>query len=477
MTESMTSNWFATIAIFAWPVVAIVLYRTRSFSEATLWTILGALLLLPSNYSIKLAMIPAFDKNSIPNLCVLIGCIVLGERQRRIRSGFGVAEIFAIMYIVGPVFTSAYNNDDIVIGDVVLPGVGYYDGVSALLGQLIFLLPFFIARRYLQKSSDSEAILRALVIGGLFYSLPMLFEIRMSPVLSNWIYGFSQLGMSAEMRYGGFRPVVFMKNGITAAFFMTTAFLASVALWRVKTSLKRLPPAGITIYLGVVIVLCKSAGALVYAIVVGIFVRWITPKVQLGLAVVLVSVGLLYPVLRATDNIPEKSLIDAAALFSQQRAASLKTRFDSERQLLARASERLVFGWGRYGRSRVYDENSGKDMSPTDGAWLQTLGQFGIVGFVAQFGLLALPVFRALSAFKYAGSVRDRVFLAALSLIVALGLFEQLPNSSISPWSWLLAGALMGRAEALRIIARPLPKPRLEPENPMKRSAGLGTYS
>jgi hypothetical protein len=101
----------------------------------------------------------------------------------------------------------------------------------------------------------------------------------------------------------------------------------------------------------------------------------------------------------------------------------------------------------------VYDENSGRDTSFTDGAWIITLGQFGLLGFLAQFGLLALPVFRALSVFDYTRSDKDRIYLSTLTLIVALTFIEQLPNSSISAWTWLLVGALLGRTEYLKATA------------------------
>jgi hypothetical protein len=79
-----------------------------------------------------------------------------------------------------------------------------------------------------------------------------------------------------------------------------------------------------------------------------------------------------------------------------------------------------------------------------------TFGQFGVVGFLAEFGLLALSVFRATSALKYVRSERDQAFLAGLALIVAINLIELLPNSTLTPWTWLLAGALLARAESCR---------------------------
>src|SRR4030088_3528093 len=101
------ANWFAFVALLAWPLVAVLLYQTRSFSEATTWTILGALLLLPSGVYIKLAMIPVFDKTSIPNCCALIGCSLFAPRQKRVAAGFGLVGLLATMYICSPLFTSA----------------------------------------------------------------------------------------------------------------------------------------------------------------------------------------------------------------------------------------------------------------------------------------------------------------------------------------------------------------------------------
>jgi hypothetical protein len=453
MPPSMTANWFAVIAIFGWPIVAFFLYRTRTFAAATAATLLGALLLLPSNFAIKLKMVPAFDKVSIPSRCVLIGCAFLAPRDRRAKFGFGITGLLATMYVVGPLLSSVNNGDTLVFGDRILPGVGYYDGISAMISQAIAFLPFFVGRRYFQKPNDTETILRVLVVAGLLYSVPMLFEVRMSPQLSNWIYGYLPSGFSSEARYGGFRPVVFMVNGLATAFFSVTAFLAATAFWRVNKRIDPFPPGGIPAFLSIVIVLCKSAGALTYTLIFGIVVRWLTPKTQLRFSVLLVCVTLIYPILRLTDNVPDDALLTTASFFSQDRADSLQTRFDQEKQLIEYASQRLLLGWGRYGRARVYDEN-GKDITITDGEWIITLAQFGLVGFIAQFGLLALPVFRAMFAAKFAESLRDRVFLSALAVIVAVSLVEQLPNSSINSWLWLISGALLGRSERLSVTSR-----------------------
>lgn len=448
MTEMVGANWFAYIAILAWPLVAIALYSAKPFSEATAWTVLGAVLFLPSKAAIKIEMIPAIDKNSIASISVLAGCAMFAPRARSPLHAAAAVAVLAAIYAVSPVVTSLLNNDVVVAGFRVISGVGYYDGISALLSQSIFFLPFFVGRRFLARAEDMEALLRVSVLAALIYSVPMLFEIRMSPVLSQWIYGVSSAS-SVEMRYGGFRPVVFMINGLAAAFFLSTGILAAVAFWRAKVRVTTIPASGVTAYLGVVLILCKSAGALVYSVMFGFLVRWSTQKLQIRLAVLLSAIAIAYPVLRMADLFPTGQLLGIAAEVNPERSASLGVRFEQERQLLAHASERFWFGWGRYGRSRLYDDY-GNDISITDGEWIITFGQFGIFGFMAQFGLLTLPVFLASGALRVLRSQREAIFLSCFALIVALTAIEQLPNASISSWSWLLSGALLGRCALIR---------------------------
>ena len=53
----------------------------------------------------------------------------------------------------------------------------------------------------------------------------------------------------------------------------------------------------------------------------------------------------------------------------------------------------------------------GNDVSVSDGGWIITLGQFGVFGFLAEFGLLAWPVLRAASALRFAESEASRYLL------------------------------------------------------------------
>lgn len=447
-----TQNWFATFALLSWPLVALWLYSVRPVGQATMFTIIGALLLLPQDAIIKFEGVPQFDKVSIPNLAALVGCIFIAKRPLRFWSRFGLPEVLIVAYIICPFITAELNTDVIFFGNRTLNAESHYDAVSAIVNAFINLIPFFIGRQLLRSSADNVEIMRVLLFAGLLYSLPILFELRMGPQLSYLVYGWQADNIVQAFRDGGYRPTVFMGHGLPVSFFMMTTVVAAAALWRTRIRVTRLAPTAITVYLFGILLLCKSAASIVYGTVLLCLVRWTKPLFQIRVALVLAAICFFYPALRITQVFPTRSLTETATLISEDRALSLQQRFENEDLLLARASQRFLFGWGRWGRSRVYDQSSGVDISVTDGGWIITLGQWGLFGFVAEFGVLTLCVVRAASAFNYTKSNHDKIFLAALALIVAITLIDQLPNNaSLNPWSLLLAGALLGRAEALRV--------------------------
>jgi hypothetical protein len=307
----------------------------------------------------------------------------------------------------------------------------------------------------LGNSAGMEEVLRTLVVAGLLYSLPIFLEARMSPQLHYWFYGYYPSQFLQQMRTGGFRPTVFIGHGLSVAFFIMTATVAATALWRTQTRVQWLTPAGVFGYLSGILILCKALTSLLYGAVAVPLVRLTKPRLQLHIAMLLVSIAVLYPAFRAGDLVPIDHILAAANSISEERADSLKFRFDNEQQLLDRASQRIWFGWGRYGRSRIFDE-WGSDISVTDGRWIVTLGQFGLFGFLSEFGLLAWTVFRAGSGLRFVASERDCLFLAVLALIVSITMIDMLPNATLTPWTWLLAGALLGRTESARTAARRL---------------------
>jgi hypothetical protein len=238
--------------------------------------------------------------------------------------------------------------------------------------------------------------------------------------------------------------------------FLFTATLFGAALARARKPLPlSLPPAPAAGLLGLFLVLCKSLGALVYAVAAVPVLIFGSARLQARVALLLAALVVAYPVLRMTNLFPTTALVDlAAARVNQDRASSLAFRFYNEDQLVAKALERKVFGWGSFGRNRIYND-WGTDISVTDGHWIIAFGAGGIVGLVGTFGLLLTPVLMARRRLPALPLAPDRLLVGALTLAVAVNTVDLLPNGLYSGFPLLLAGALAGvigeqtRSEAL----------------------------
>jgi len=115
---------------------------------------------------------------------------------------------------------------------------------------------------------------------------------------------------------------------------------------------------------------------------------------------------------------------------------------------LDRAREKPVFGWGSWGRNHILDPVSGAILTVTDGRWVITIGTYGWVGFLAEFGLLAWPLM--LLAQRSRGienEVEMSPWLGPLALILAFNLFDLLPNATITTLTFLISGMLLGYTE------------------------------
>jgi hypothetical protein len=113
-----------------------------------------------------------------------------------------------------------------------------------------------------------------------------------------------------------------------------------------------------------------------------------------------------------------------------------------------RAMERPIFGWGSWGRNQLYN-SAGEITTTTDGRWIITIGVYGWAGFIAEFGLLLLPIF--LVWWRVSGQ-RTEVppWIGGTVLILAINVIDMVPNATLTPMSWLFAGALLGYCEQVQ---------------------------
>lgn len=337
-------NTLAYLILLVWPLVSIVLFRVMSLERALIWTILGGYLLLPPLTRFDFPLLPPLDKTSIPNLAAFLICVAMLGKRVALLPASPTGRLLMMMFVISPLVTVLTNKEPIPIGEEWLPRLRIHDSVSAVINQAILVLPFFLARRFLAREAAQRDILQALMLAALAYSIPMLVEVRLSPQLNTWIYGFFQHDFIQMMREGGFRPIVFLAHGLLVALFTMTALLAALALWRTATPDRRALPLLASGYLAVLLVLCKSMGSLVYAICLAPLVLLASRKLQIRIAAVFALIAVLYPLLRNADLIPVETMIAQAEAINPERAASLAYRFDNEDRLFAHANEKPIFG-------------------------------------------------------------------------------------------------------------------------------------
>ena len=442
-------NGIAYLMLLVWPVIATVLFQRLPREKALIWSILGAYMLLPPIANFNLPAVPDMDKFTISNLCALALTVwVLDERISFLpRSLIGRALI--VLYVISPFATAMTNPDPIPIVQGDVPALRLYDSASTVTYQLIALIPFFLARTLLRSAAAMRAIVGALVTAGLIYSIPMLIESRLSPQINVWIYGFFQHDFSQSMRGGGFRPMVFMPHGLWVAFFSLMTVLSALIIWRTDDGKHRARQFGIFLYLSLVLYLCKSVGPMVYAALLVPIILLIGRRWQLMVAAVLGVIVITYPLLRGAQMVPLDAILDYALSFSPDRHQSLNFRVMNEEQLLARAMEKPLFGWGGYGRNLILDPVNGRILTIPDGQWIIVLGTYGWLGYIAEFGLLTLPLVFLGREAVLQRSTAFSPFACTIALIYAANLVDLLPNATLIPFSWLMAGALMGYAEDL----------------------------
>ncbi len=457
-------NALALIALLAWPAVVMIMFRTMSLERALIWSILGGYMVLPQVSEINFPLIPAFDKVTIPNLTAFVCCVAIWGRMPSLMPASWPGRMLLVAFLVSPSFTMLTNLQPVRFGidDLgglriidyhniqfgALPGLRLYDAASALAQQGLLMLPFFLAREALRSAAAMREILVALVIAGCIYTLPMLLETRFSPQLHTWVYGFFQHDFIQAMRADGFRPFVFMPHGLWVAFFAFMVLMAAIALWRSDPVAKR-PRWSAAFVLGLALIaLCKTLGVFFYAAVFAPLALLLRPRMHLTLAVVLSVVVLTYPALRGLDLVPTAEIVARVAEVSPDRAQSLDYRFGNENRVLAHTEARPLLGWGIWGRFFPHDPETGVTRVVVDGLWVITIATYGWLGYAALFGLLALPLW-SLWWNTRQSRVPPPASVTILALLLAINMVDLLPNATLIPFTWLIAGALLGHAEDL----------------------------
>jgi hypothetical protein len=424
----------ALIPITMFGLIPIVLYLFVRFptQRAVIITFVAAWLFLPQT-SYPIPLLPAYTKVSASCYAILLGVLIYDtERLTKFKPGW--LDVPIVICCLSPIVSQLSNGGS---------------PISPTFNQIVtWGMPYFFGRLYMGSLDGLRQLAIGIFAGGLAYVPFTLIEGVRGPILHQMVYGvnaFEDWGQAR--RLGGWRPVVFMQHGLMVGVWMMTAALIGIWLWQTGT-LKKFQGKNIktlAIVLTIAFFLCRSTGAytlFLIALLILFCAKWFRTSLPLLLVIGYIA---FYLYVAASGQFSSQDVMSVVnPIFGEERAASLKFRFDMEEILGDKARQRFLFGWGDSGGNRVYD-GYGKDISVTDSLWIIAFGIYGAVGLVSLFSSFLLPV--AVFAFKYPARTWSHPKVApaaALGVAVTMYMFDCVLNAMANPIFAVIAGGLSG---------------------------------
>jgi hypothetical protein len=434
----------AQLVMLAWLPIVLYLFRRFPAQRAIAIGFIVAWLFLPQRAGFSLPGLPDYERMSATCYSILLATFLY--HARRFSSfRFGWLDVPMVIVCLCPFFSSLAND------------LGAYDGMSAALDQTVaYGIPFFLGRIYLNNLAGLRQLAMAMLFGALVYVPLCLYEVRMSPQLHAMVYGYlGNQSFVQSIRLGGFRPTVFMRHGLSVGMWMMAGTLIAIWLWQSGAIKKiwNIPIKWVASILLVTFILIKSTGAyiyLAYGLLALFTAKWFRTALPLSLLIVSITFYLFVGVSGSFGPEQVTQVVSfAEQVTGEERAQSLQFRLDNEQSLSQRAREKMVFGWGGWGRNRVYDydwKGDPIDTSTTDSLWIIAFGVNGIVGLVAVFASTLLP---ALAFFRsrYSASLwlKPEVAPAAvLSVVTVLYSLDCTLNYQANPVFILASGGIAG---------------------------------
>ncbi len=474
------------LAIYGWIPFSLMLVASRfDIRKAMIFIFIAAWLFLPIA-AFGIPGFPDLTKQSVVSYSALLAVLIF-DSKRLVSFRPGWWDLPVLILCASTIATSVNN------------GLGLYDGLSTCVRSIFdWGAPYFIGRLYLGSFEGLRQLAVGIFIGGLAYAPLCLLEVRLSPQLHLWVYGYFPHSFAQTKRFGGWRPQVFMQHGLQVGLWMFAATLVGIWLWYAggfrqlrglpkffSTPIQLVSSAVAGVFGGrtgstfmrlavpiliVTFILVKSTGAWILCIVGlgllfgGVMLRSSLPVyLVIGAMIFHLSVSLL------TNSVHTTQLIDflRSTPFPEARISSLEFRFDNEELLAAHARERWLLGWGSHNRNRVVNEE-GHSITTTDSLWIIFFGQRGAIGLTALYATFFLPVvgiIRRCPAHTWRRP--DRAPAIVLAIVLLMYAADCLVNAMLNPVYVLAAGGLSGCAFALKPAAtkrRGQPNRRLQPQ-------------
>jgi len=451
----------ATFVTAAYPLFAILFFVYLPVRYAIAATVIVGYVFLPPAFTINFQGLPDLDKAFVPPLAALVLAAVFVKRQRSAPAGpagrvsdpplsplpgwipsSALMRLCMLIVLLIPIATYATNTQAVVRADQVSIALRPYDILSILNASMNAFLALLLGRKYLYDAAGHRAVLYMLGITALLLSPLVLYEIRMSPQLNNIVYGYFPHDWRQHIRGGGFRPVVFFEHGLRLAIFNCMGAIAIIAYFRASTGERKLLYFFASLYLVFVLMLSNSFGAAIIALMLVPLAYVLSRRMLILVASVCAVLVLAYPIAAAFGFDPFRALVPIIERIDPSRAGSFVFRLEQGDLYLAHVQDRPFFGWGPYNR-----------WVPTGGAvpdayWMIVIATQGWVGYFGVMGMIFFPVILLLvSSRKHPPSIA----LAGLALVLGANYLDLLPNSSSTPITMIISGAIIGHLDRLRL--------------------------
>ena len=214
----------AKVVLLLWLPIAVSFFRFYPARKAILLTLLGGILFLPQRVTFSLPLIPDYSSSTAIIYPIIIGLLIYDTKWLT-RLEPWLLDIPVLVLCISP-FLASMRND-----------LGVYDGVNGILSNVwMYGIPYLLGRVYFNNLANIRKLAIAIVQGGLLYVPFCLWEGLMSPQIHKMIYGYYAhgSGIRQSIRFGGYRPMVFMPHGLALGLWMMTAALIAVWLWQSK---------------------------------------------------------------------------------------------------------------------------------------------------------------------------------------------------------------------------------------------------